>query len=302
MSLIDRLPKVSGKYRENADLSKMCWFRVGGLAEVLFQPLDLDDLVYFLKNKPSDIPCFVFGVGSNLLIRDGGIKGVVIRLGKGFNYIHLTTNNHIITGAASMDVNVAMFAWQNGIGGVEFLSGIPGTIGGALAMNAGAYKKEMKDVLIRAKAVNLNGEVVNFSAQELGYVYRGHSLKGFWIFIEAELKGYLDDPNLIKEKIDTIQTQRSDTQPIRSKTCGSTFKNPPAINAWKLIDQAGCRGLAIGGAQVSEKHSNFLINTGTATAQDLENLIHEVKQKVLKTSGVELKEEIIIIGSTCEKN
>ena len=302
MSLIDRLPKVSGKYRENADLSKMCWFGVGGLAEVLFQPLDLDDLVYFLKNKPADIPCFVFGVGSNLLIRDGGIKGVVIRLGRGFNYININNDNHIVTGAASMDVNVAMFAQQSGIGGVEFLSGIPGTIGGALAMNAGAYKKEMKDILIRAKAVNLNGEVVDFATQELGYVYRSHSLKGFWIFVEAEVKGYLDDPDIIKEKIDAIQTQRLDTQPIRSKTCGSTFKNPPEISAWKLIDKAGCRGYSIGGAQVSQKHSNFLINTGTATAQDLENLIQEVKQKVLQTSGLELKEEIIIVGSTCEKN
>jgi UDP-N-acetylmuramate dehydrogenase len=301
MSIINQLPQVRGKYRENADLSKMCWFGVGGPAEILFQPYDLKDLVFFLQNKPKEIPCFIFGVGSNLLIRDGGIKGIVIRLGRGFNYI--SHNNHnIITGAASLDINVAKYAQQNGIGGVEFLSGIPGTIGGALAMNAGAYKKEIKDILIQAKAVNLNGEVVDFTAQELGYVYRGHSLKEPWIFVEAEIKGGLEDPELIKVKIDAIQAQRLATQPIRSKTCGSTFKNLPGIKVWELIDKAGCRGYSIGGAQVSEKHCNFFINTGTATAQDLEKLIQDVKHKVLQRSGVELKEEIIIVGSTCEKN
>lgn len=300
MSLINELPIVRGKYRENADLSKMCWFGVGGPAEVLFQPSDLDDLVYFLKNKPAHVPCFVFGVGSNLLIRDGGIKGVVIRLGRGFNYIHKSSEN-IITGAASMDVNVAMFAQQNNIGGLEFLSGIPGTIGGALAMNAGAYNTEVKDVIVYAKAVNIKGDVVNFSPHDLGYRYRGHSLEGWWIFVEAEFKGYQEDSTLIKAKMDAIQSKRSETQPIRSKTGGSTFKNPSETSAWKLIEQANCRGLSIGGAQVSEKHCNFFINTGNATAQDLEELIQEVKFKVQQTSGIELKQEIIIVGSTCEK-
>lgn len=296
MSLIDKLPPIRGKYRYDADLSKMCWMGVGGTAQVLFQPLDLEDLVNFMKNKPSSISCFIFGVGSNLLIKDTGVTGVMIRLGRGFNYAS-SSNNNLIVGAACMDINAAMFAQENSIAGLEFLSGIPGTIGGAIAMNAGAYGTEIKNVLIKAKAVNLQGEIKEFSAADLGFIYRGNSLKEFWIFVEAELRGNIGNCGVIKQKINDIQIKRASTQPIKSKTCGSTFKNFLDVNAWKLIDQAGCRGLKIGGVQVSKMHSNFLINTGGATSADVEMLISEVKRRVLETSGIHLQEEIRIIGN-----
>jgi UDP-N-acetylmuramate dehydrogenase len=295
MSLITRLPAVQGDYRENANLGKMCWFQVGGAADVLFKPKDVSDLCNFLANKPDDVPYFVFGVGSNILIRDSGFRGVAIRLGREFTTIS-HSENIIKAGAGALDVNVALYSSTVGIAGVEFLSGIPGTIGGALAMNAGAYGTEIKDVLISAKAVTQKGELKEFNNQDFGFRYRGQSLDPSLIFVEASMQGSLASPEVVKKKIEEIQNRRESTQPIRSKTGGSTFQNPEGHKAWQLIDQAGCRGLKIGGAQVSEMHCNFFINTGDATASDLENLINEVKSRVLKTSGISLHEEIRFIG------
>ncbi len=295
MSLINRLPAVQGDYRENANLGKMCWFQVGGAADVLFKPKDVSDLCTFLANKPDDVPYFVFGVGSNILIRDSGFRGVAIRLGREFTTIS-HSENIVKAGAGALDVNVALYSATVGISGVEFLSGIPGTIGGALAMNAGAYGTEVKDVLISAKAVTAKGVLKEFSNKDFGFRYRGQNLDPSLIFVEASLKGNLGSAEAVKSKIEEIQNKRESTQPIRSKTGGSTFQNPEGHKAWQLIDAAGCRGLKIGGAQVSEMHCNFFINTGDATASDLENLIKEVKSRVLKNSGIELHEEIRFIG------
>lgn len=295
MSILERLPKVEGDYREKANLGKICWFQVGGDADVLFKPKDTKDLANFLKNKPTDIPHTIIGVGSNLLIRDTGFKGVVIRLGREFNFIK--HENYVVhVGAASLDVNVALYTETESISGLEFLAGIPGTIGGALAMNAGAYGAEIKDVLISATAVNEKGEIKEFTNSEIGYVYRGKSLGSEWIFTECKLKGMLGERSEIKEKIERIQNARATTQPIKSRTGGSTFKNPLGHKAWELIDKAGCRGLQIGGARVSDMHCNFFINTGEATASDLEKLIKEVQKRVLEDSGVALQPEIKIIG------
>lgn len=296
MSLIKRLPTVRGEFRENANLAKFCWFQVGGQVEVLYKPKDIEDLQVFMRDLGDDIPYFVFGVGSNLLIRDSGFTGVAIRLGREFNFAHKLDNNIIHVGAATLDINVAEFAKESGVAGLEFFAGIPGTIGGALAMNAGAYGSETKDVLISARAVNRSGELREFEAHELGYHYRGKALEGEWIFVDAKFKGAAGKREDIAEKIGQIQTARNSTQPVRSRTGGSTFKNPDGHKAWQLIDQAGCRGLIVGGAQVSDLHCNFFINLGDATASDLLNLIEIVKERVYKTSGVVLEEEIKIIG------
>lgn len=291
--MLARLPKVQGQYRENFDLGKLSWFNVSGIVEVLFRPANTQDLSEFLANKPKDIPVFVFGVGSNILIRDTGFKGVAIRLGREFNYINHTSET-ITAGCAMLDLNLALYAMENSIAGLEFFSGIPGTLGGALAMNAGAYGKEIKDVLISARAVSQTGEVQDFTAEEIGFKYRGKELDSSWIFTEATLQGEVGNKEEIKKKIDEIQTQRASTQPIKSKTGGSTFKNPQGQKAWELIDKSGCRGLKIGGAMMSEMHCNFLINDGTATAKDIENLINEVKRRVASSCAVELEEEIKI--------
>jgi len=297
MSLLDKLPKVEGAYRENANLGKMCWFQVGGSADVLFKPKDAQDLAYFMANKPKDIPYFIFGVGSNVIIRDEGFRGVAIRLGRGFTNIECD-GSVITAGAGALDLNVAHFSAQSSVAGLEFLSGIPGTIGGALAMNAGAYGTEIKDVLISAKAVTQAGEIIELPNADFGFQYRSNALDNSLIFTEATFQGLKGNQANIEEEIAKIQSARESTQPIRSRTGGSTFTNPDGHKAWQLIDEAGCRGLQIGGAQVSEKHCNFFINTGNATAQDLENLIKEVQSRVLKTSGVELKAEIRIIQAT----
>jgi len=296
VSLLQQLPQTRGKYRENASLAKMCWFQVGGDVDVLYQPADKEDLAQFMANLPDHIPYFIFGVGSNILISDKGFKGVAIRLGRGFNYV----SNEAATvkaGAACLDVNIANFCCDKSIAGLEFLSGIPGTLGGALAMNAGAYGLEIKDVLLEATAVGRAGQIRQFKPEEIGYTYRGKQLDKNWIFVEALLKGKEGEQAEIAAKIANIQQQRSGTQPIKSRTGGSTFKNPDGMSAWKLIDEAGCRGLTIGGAQVSEMHCNFFINTGDATAADLENLMKEVKAKVHAKTGVMLEEEIKVIGN-----
>ncbi len=294
--LIDRLPAVRGRLRANQPLKDVTWFRVGGPAEVLFRPADRDDLIGFLNDRPADVPVTVLGVASNLLVRDGGVPGVVIRLLRGFVEMQ-ADGTDVLAGAGALDLNVAKTAQQAGVAGLEFLCGVPGTIGGALRMNAGAYGTEIKDVLVEAEAVHAEtGEVRAFGVDEIGYGYRHASLPAEWIFLSARLRGHADDSEAIGQRMAAIQGQRGDSQPIKTATSGSTFKNPQGHKAWQLIDQAGCRGLTIGGAQVSEKHTNFLINTGDATATDLEALGEEVRRRVFETSGVQLDWEIRRIG------
>ncbi|WP_236869968.1 UDP-N-acetylmuramate dehydrogenase [Candidatus Bandiella numerosa] len=297
MSFIDTLPKIRGKYRENANVGKMCWFKTHSIADVLFIPQDIDDLKYFLSNKPKDILTFVMGAGSNLLIRDGGFKGVIIRLGAGFNYVH-HNGSDVVAGSACLDLNVANYAANNSIAGLEFFAGIPGSIGGALAMNAGAYNNDTSSVLIEAKAISMTtAEIRIFSNHEIGYYYRGKNLTNDWLFYEARFHGKQGDKYEIQKAIKEIQEKRSSTQPIKSKTGGSTFKNPVNHKAWQLIDQCGLRGIKIGGAKFSELHCNFLINEGEATASDLEHLINLAKEKVKNKFDINLEEEIKIIGN-----
>jgi UDP-N-acetylmuramate dehydrogenase len=300
--LIARLPAVRGGYVANAPLADLTWFRVGGPAEVLFRPADTTDLVHFMLGKPSDVPVTIIGVGSNLLVRDGGVPGVVIRLGKEFSNMTVWGPDEdfpkpeITVGAGASDVRVAMFAQENSIGGLEFLRGIPGTIGGALRMNAGAYGKEIKDVIKQAEVLDPQVGLRTLTVEELGYSYRHCSLPEDWIFIRASLGGEIGDKAEIKKRMDEIQAAREGSQPIRSRTGGSTFANPEGHKAWQLIDAAGCRGLVVGDAQVSEQHCNFLINRGNATAADLETLGEAVRGRVKAQSGIELRWEIKRIG------
>ncbi len=294
-TLLQRLPNVKGTYRENADLSKINWFNVGGIAEIMFRPADSDDLSHFLKNKPANVTVTTLGVGSNLLVRDGGIDGVVIRLGRGFTATS-HDGNCLHAGAGALSFNVANAAADYGIEGLEFLVGVPGTIGGALAMNAGAYGGDIASVLEGATAIDESGNVHNLSPQDIGYVYRGNTLPDGMIFTGCTLRGQAGKTSEIKDRLAEITRMREETQPIRSRTSGSTFKNPTGLKAWQLIDEAGCRGLKIGGAQVSEMHCNFFINTGHATAEDIENLGEEVRKRVKEKTGVELVWEVKIIG------
>jgi UDP-N-acetylmuramate dehydrogenase len=293
--LIDRLPAVRGRYSENVSLAGITWFRVGGPAQVLFRPADRDDLMSFLAQCPEDVPVQPIGVGSNLLVRDGGIDGVVIRLGKGFATI-AAEGESIHSGSGALDLNVALFAQQSGVAGLEFLSGIPGTVGGGLRMNAGAYGTEIKDVLESAVALDSHGARHELSAAAMELSYRHCGVPEDWIFVSATFAGRKGDPAAIGRRIQEIQAAREASQPIRARTGGSTFANPPGMKAWELIDRAGCRGLRRGGAMVSEKHTNFLINTGEATAADLEGLGEEVRRRVHETSGVTLRWEIKRVG------
>ncbi|WP_207476886.1 UDP-N-acetylmuramate dehydrogenase [Arenibaculum pallidiluteum] len=293
--LIERLPPVRGRISADAPLAATTWFRAGGLAEVLFKPADADDLAAFLAGCPADVPVTVIGVGSNLLVRDGGVPGVVVRLARGFSEVSCA-DGLVQAGAAALDLNVALSARDAGVAGLEFLSGIPGTVGGALRMNAGAYGHEVKDVLVEAAAVDRSGGRHSVPAEGLGLSYRHSDAPSDWIFTGATFQGEPGDPAVIGARIDEIARLRADSQPVRARTGGSTFANPPGAKAWELIDRAGCRGLRLGGAQVSEKHCNFLINTGDATAADLEGLGEEVRRRVLETSGIELAWEIRRIG------
>lgn len=294
-SLIERLPPVRGRLSENAPLAGVTWFRVGGPAEVLFRPADREDLLEFLAAKPADVPVTVIGVGSNLLVRDGGVPGVVLRLGRAFATI-ATEGAEVECGAACLDLNVALAAQRAGIGGLEFLSGVPGTIGGALRMNAGAYGTEIKDVVLWAEVADPEGAVARLTAADMGLTYRASAVPGDRIFLGARLAGRPADPAAVAARMAEIQSARADSQPLRTRTGGSTFKNPPGQKAWQLIDQAGCRGLRLGGAMVSDKHCNFLINADEATAADIEALGEEVRARVRETSGVELEWEIRRIG------
>ncbi|MGH7125357.1 MAG: UDP-N-acetylmuramate dehydrogenase [Stellaceae bacterium] len=293
--LIDRLPPVRGRLTADAPLAPITWFRVGGPAEVMFRPVDAEDLAGFLAGRPPDVPVTVIGVASNLLVRDGGVEGVVVRLGRGFAAIEIS-GTRVRSGAAVLDLNVAVAARAAGVGGLEFLSGIPGTIGGALRMNGGAYGREIKDVLESATAFDNAGVRHELSLAEMGLGYRHSGVAEDWIFTGAALRGVEDDRDAIQRRMAQIQAEREASQPIRARTGGSTFANPPGHKAWELIDRAGCRGLTRGGAMVSEKHANFLINTGAATAADIEGLGEEVRRRVFEKFGVALEWEIRRIG------
>jgi UDP-N-acetylmuramate dehydrogenase len=295
--LAERLPTVRGRVTANAPLSAITWFAVGGPAEVLVRPADEDDLATLLAGLPPEVPVTVIGVGSNLLVRDGGVPGVVLRLGKGFAGIS-TEGLEVRAGAAALDLNIALTAAEAGIAGLEFLSGVPGTLGGALRMNAGAYGGDTAQVLVEARALDRTGTPQTATLTEMGLTYRHSKAPADWIFTRATLRGTNADPKSIGARLAEIRTNRETAQPIRAKTGGSTFKNPLGQKAWELIDKAGCRGLRLGGAQVSEKHTNFLINTGTATAAEIEALGEEVRRRVLETSGVTLEWEIKRIGLT----
>jgi UDP-N-acetylmuramate dehydrogenase len=294
-SLVARLPMVRGRYSENVALAKSTWFRVGGPAEVVFRPADRDDLAYFLANRPADVPVTVIGVGSNLLVRDGGIPGVVLRLGRAFAQV-CVEGTDVTAGAAALDLNVARAGLEAGVAGLEFLVGVPGTIGGALRMNAGAYGTEMQHVTLSAEAVDRDGRVHRLTPRDLDFCYRGSGVPEDWVFTTATLRGHAGDPDEIARRMAEIAAAREDSQPLRTRTGGSTFKNPPGASAWQLIERAGCRGLRRGGAMVSEKHCNFLVNTGTATAADLEGLGEEVRRRVFEATGVRLEWEIRRVG------
>ena len=306
-SLIDRLPQVRGRLSENADIGANTWFRVGGPAEVLFRPKDREDLAAFLAACPMDVPITVLGVCSNMIIRDGGIRGVVIKLGRDFAEIDHDHNGVVNAGAAALDMNVAQYAAREGLGGLEFLSGIPGTIGGALRMNAGAYGAETVDVLTEAKVMDRDGSIHVFSAQDMQMSYRHNGLAPHYIFLSAHFKTVPEPSEIIQGRIDEIRVRRHDTQPVQARTGGSTFANPSpedlrACNlpedtkTWQLIDKVGGRGLTVNGASMSEKHCNFMLNDGTATAEDLERLGEEIRRRVQTQFGLNLRWEIKRIG------
>jgi UDP-N-acetylmuramate dehydrogenase len=298
-SWFERLPAVRGRYAIGADLSRITWFRAGGPADVVFWPADVEDLADFLANRPAEVPVTVVGVGSNLLVRDGGVEGVVIRLRQGFRDVTVNwdgTRALVEVGAGALDVSVARFCRDQGVDGLAFLTGVPGTIGGALRMNAGAYGREMADVVVEARALDANGAVHTLSPDAFGFSYRHSSVPDDWIFVSAVLAGQRGDPAEIARHMDEIDAAREASQPIRTRTGGSTFTNPAEQKAWELIDQAGCRGLTRGGAQVSEKHCNFLVNTGSATAADIESLGEEVRRRVKEQAGITLEWEIQRIG------
>jgi UDP-N-acetylmuramate dehydrogenase len=289
------LPPVRGSLTHEAPLKDLVWFRAGGPAQWLFRPADAEDLATFLAAKPADLRLSVIGVGSNLLVRDGGIPGVVVRLSSAFGKVE-TTGTRVRAGAAALDANVARAAADAGIAGMEFLRGVPGTIGGALKMNAGCYGREIKDIFVEATALDTQGNRVKLTPSDMQFVYRNTAVRDELIFIEAVFEGTLDNPDAIRARMDELSANREAAQPVKSRTGGSTFKNPPGHKAWQLVDQAGCRGLKRGDAQVSEKHTNFLINTGEASAADLEALGEEVRRRVKEQSGIELEWEIKRVG------
>ncbi|MGB0505973.1 MAG: UDP-N-acetylmuramate dehydrogenase [Pikeienuella sp.] len=305
-ALNERLPS---DLFEDRPLAPLTWLRVGGPAEVLFTPRSVDDLCDFLAALPADVPVTPLGVGSNLIVRDGGVRGVVIRpSGKAFNFIEALPDHQMRVGAAALDAQVAKAAGRAGIAGLEFLRTIPGAIGGALRMNAGCYGDYVADVFVSAKAIDRSGQVVTLDAADMGFGYRSSAPPSDMIFIEATLQGAPGEPDAIEAHMEAALAKRAESQPVKDRTAGSTFRNPAGFSstgkgdhddtlmAWRLIDEAGCRGLTIGGAQMNPKHSNFLTNIGNATAADLENLGEEVRKRVLKSAGIELEWEIKRIG------
>jgi UDP-N-acetylmuramate dehydrogenase len=293
----DRLAGLRGRITPDAEMEKITWFRAGGLADALFQPADEEDLAAFLRAVPEDVPITVVGIGSNLLVREGGIPGFVVRLSaKGFGEAEAISSTRIRAGAAAPDKRVAAVALEAGIGGFHFYHGIPGAIGGALRMNAGANGVETRERVVEVRALDRQGALHELSNADMGYSYRHSSAPAGLIFTSAILEGYSADRETIRKEMDAVQHHRETVQPIREKTGGSTFKNPPGTSAWKEIDKAGCRGLMIGGAQMSPMHCNFMINTGNATGYDLEYLGETVRARVLETSGIRLEWEIKRLG------
>lgn len=289
-------PDLAGSVEANASLADFIWFRTGGAAEYLVKPKNVDDLAAFLRTLPADVPVLPVGVGSNLIVRDGGVPGVVIRLPKSFAKVAIEPGNRIRAGAAAMGITVASAARDAGIAGLEFLRGIPGTVGGAVRMNAGAYGRETADILVEVTIVHRDGRIETLPKSALHYSYRHSELPAGAIVVDALFEGVPGDPSLIGAEMDRIAAEREASQPLRSRTGGSTFRNPEGQKAWALIDAAGCRGLRHGGAQVSEKHCNFLLNLGDATSADIEALGEEVRARVKAHSGVDLVWEIERVG------
>lgn len=294
--MIDTLPKVRGRLTPDAPLAPLVWFKSGGAADWLFEPADADDLRDFLRALDPQVQVMALGLGSNMIVRDGGVPGVVVRLGKPFATVEVIDAVTMKCGGGASGILVSSTARDAGIGGMEFLRSIPGTVGGFVRMNGGAYGREVKDILVECEVVLRSGELVTLPLDALGYTYRHSDLPGGAVVVCATFRGYPDAPEAIRAEMDRIAASREQSQPLRSKTGGSTFKNPPGEKAWQLVDAAGCRGLTIGGAQVSEKHTNFLINTGDATSKDIEALGEEVRRRVKEHSGIELEWEIQRVG------
>ncbi len=290
------VPDLRGRLRANENLAAITWFRVGGPAQLFFSPKDEEDLAYFLTNIPKDLPVTVIGLGSNLIIRDGGIEGVVIRLGRGFGDMEVPEPQHLRVGTIVPDVRLAMRAADEGIAGLEFYRGIPGCVGGALRMNAGAHGGETRDFLIEARAVDRNGTLHILKNKDMGYSYRHCSVPDDYIFVSALYAGELGDPDELRALMKDVVDYREQKQPVKARTGGSTFKNPDGHSAWKLVDEAGCRGLRVNGVHVSQKHCNFLINDEGATAADIELLGETVRQRVFEHSGIKLHWEIRRLG------
>ena len=288
--------KFSDQISINESLSKHSWFNLGGPAKVVFRPKNLNELSIFLKNIKEISKIKVLGAGSNTLIRDGGFDGIIIKFGKSFSHISLFDKNTIIAGSATLDKNLSNFAFENGLTGFEFLSCIPGTIGGGVRMNSGCYGEDISKILLSVQTMDLNGKIRVIYSQDIKFFYRKCNLNNDLIFISATFQGKLDDKKKIKEKMDNLIERKKKDQPSKIKTCGSTFKNPENNKAWKLISDSGCAGMTIGGAYISEKHCNFFVNKGNAKSSDLENLIYEVKKKVLNKTGTNLELELEIIG------
>ncbi|WP_247712146.1 UDP-N-acetylmuramate dehydrogenase [Qipengyuania qiaonensis] len=287
---------VRGKLTPDAPLAKLVWFKAGGHADWLFEPADLEDLKLFLERLDGDLPVMALGLGSNMIVRDGGVPGVVIKLGKPFAGIELGDDHTLVCGAGAHGILVASAARDAGIAGMEFMRGIPGTVGGFVRMNGGAYDREVSDVLIDCDVIMSDGQCITLPAVDLQYTYRHSALPEGAVVVRARFQGEPGDPEAIGAKMDEIGAARENSQPLRTKTGGSTFKNPPGRKAWQLVDEAGCRGLRRGGAQVSEKHTNFLINVDDATSADIEGLGEEVKRRVYEHSGVMLEWEIQRVG------
>jgi UDP-N-acetylmuramate dehydrogenase len=290
------MPPVAGKLTPNAPLAPLVWFKSGGMAEWLFEPKDTADLCRFLEHLPPAVPVMALGLGSNLIVRDGGVSGIVVRLGKAFARVAAVDATTLECGGGASGILVSSTARDHGIAGLEFLRSIPGTVGGFVRMNGGAYGREVKDILVDCDVVIRSGEIATLPLSELNYTYRHSDLTDGCFVVAARFRGVPGDPAVIQAEMDRISASREASQPLRSKTGGSTFKNPDGGKAWELVDKAGCRGLMLGGAQVSEKHTNFLINTGEATSGDIEALGEEVRRRVQAHSGVELEWEIKRVG------
>jgi UDP-N-acetylmuramate dehydrogenase len=296
MSAVASLPRVRGRLTADAPLAPLVWFKAGGTAQWLFEPADAADLSDFLADLDPDVPVMALGLGSNLIVRDGGVPGVVVRLGKPFATVETLDSTTLRCGGGASGILVSSTARDAGIGGVEFLRSIPGTVGGFVRMNGGAYGREVKDILVDCEIVLRSGERKELGLGDLGYSYRHSALPDGCVVIGATFRGHADAPAAIRAEMDRIAAEREASQPLRSRTGGSTFKNPPGTKAWQLIDAAGCRGLTVGGAQVSQKHCNFLLNLGDASAADIEALGEEVRRRVLADSGVSLEWEIQRVG------